>query len=45
MDCDKLEEIFGEVAEYRIPDDKAELFKKLKSASDNFAYDDILECL
>ncbi len=45
MDCDKLEEIFGEVAEYRIPDDKAELFKKLKSASDNFAYDEILECL
>ncbi len=45
MDCDKLESIFEEMSEYRIPDDKSDLFNNIKAAVDNFAYDDILEYL
>lgn len=45
MDCDILQDIFNEMEEYRIPDDKAELFKKLNSASQRFDYDTIVELL
>ncbi|MBQ7724271.1 MAG: response regulator [Lachnospiraceae bacterium] len=45
MDCDLLQGIFTEMEEYKIPDDKAELFKKLSSASQRFDYDAIIELL
>ncbi len=45
MDCDLLQGIFTEMEEYKIPDDKAELFKKLSSASQRFDYDAIIKLL
>ena len=45
MDCDRLEEIFDGLRAYRIPDGHSKLFAKLKSASDNYEYDRILDLL
>ena len=45
MDCDDLEEIFDEMKEYRIPQNDAQLFGKLKAASERFEYGTILELL
>ena len=45
MDCDRLESIFDEMNEYSIPEKDAELFSKLKHASDNFDYDEIINLL
>ncbi|MBR3524205.1 MAG: response regulator, partial [Lachnospiraceae bacterium] len=45
MDCDRLEGVFAEMAEYRIPEDKAELYKSLHSAADALDYDAILSLL
>ena len=45
MDCDRLEGVFEEMQDYRIPADEEELFGKLKSAADMFDYDTILELL
>ncbi len=45
MDCDKLESVFDEMNAYRIPDEDAELYDRLKEAAGNFAYDTILELL
>ena len=45
MDCDRLESVFDEMNAYRIPDEDAELYGKLKEAAGNFAYDTILELL
>ena len=45
MDCDRLETVFNALREYRIPDEFSDLFAKLKSASDNYEYDRILDLL
>ncbi len=45
MNCDQLEEIFREMDKYSIPEKDRDLFNKLKNASVNFMYDDILEML
>lgn len=45
MDCDRLEEIFTEMEDYRIPDREVELYKKLKQAVDHFDYEGILTLL
>jgi CheY-like chemotaxis protein/HPt (histidine-containing phosphotransfer) domain-containing protein len=45
MDCDRLEEIFTEMEDYRIPDGEVELYKKLKQAVDHFDYEGILTLL
>jgi signal transduction histidine kinase/CheY-like chemotaxis protein/HPt (histidine-containing phosphotransfer) domain-containing protein len=45
MDCDRLEEIFTEMEDYRIPDGEVELYKKLKQAVDHFDYEGILALL
>ncbi len=45
MDCDRLEEIFAEMEEYRIPAKDAELYRKLKQAAEYFEYETILSLL
>ena len=45
MDCDRLEQIFNEMEVYRIPENEAELFNRLKDASDAFDYDSIISLL
>ena len=45
MDSDRLEDIFAEMEEYRIPDNEAELYKKLKQAVDQFDYEGVLSLL
>ena len=45
MDCDRLEDAFAEMAEYRIPKEEEELFSKLKAASDRFEYKTVLALL
>ena len=45
MDCGRLEDIFSEMDEYRIPDEHKELFGKLREASDNYEYDELLSLL
>lgn len=45
MDCDRLEDIFTEMEEYRIPESEAGLYKKLKQAADHFDYETILSLL
>ena len=45
MDCDRLEDIFTEMEEYRIPETEVELYKKLKQAVDHFDYEGILSLL
>ncbi|SHK26635.1 Signal transduction histidine kinase [Selenomonas ruminantium] len=45
MDCDRLEDIFAEMEEYRIPAQDAELYKKLKQAAEHFDYESILSLL
>ena len=45
MDCDRLEEVFGSMSSFNIPDEHRELFKKLKEASERFEYDTILELM
>lgn len=45
MDCDRLDDIFSEMEEYRIPVQEAELYKKLKQAADHFDYETILSLL
>ncbi len=42
MDCDILESIFNEMSDYAVPAAEAELWEKLKSASDRFDYSGIL---
>ncbi len=42
MDCDRLDDIFGEMEEYSIPGDDGALWKSLKEASDNYDYKGIL---
>ena len=45
MDCDRLETVFAEMDGYSIPAKDAELWKKLKDASDNYDYEVILRLL
>ncbi|MBO4889593.1 MAG: response regulator [Lachnospiraceae bacterium] len=45
MDCDRLETVFDGLRPYRIPDEYGALFAKLKTASDNYEYDRILDLL
>ena len=45
MDCDRLESVFEEMEDYRIPADDKELFDRLKDAAGMFDYDAILELL
>jgi HPt (histidine-containing phosphotransfer) domain-containing protein len=45
MDCDRLEDIFTEMEDYRIPAEEVERYKKLKQAVDHFDYEGILSLL
>ncbi|MBQ7678898.1 MAG: response regulator [Butyrivibrio sp.] len=45
MDCDRLDEIFEEMAAYRIPADKADLWQQLVEAQDAFDYDAMVTLL
>ncbi len=45
FDCDRLEGIFTEMEEYRIPDAESERFGKLKKAAGLFDYEQILSLL
>jgi hypothetical protein len=45
MDCDRLEDIFTEMEDYRIPAEEVERYKKLKLAVDHFDYEGILSLL
>ena len=45
LSCDRLDEIFDEMSDYRIPEEHAALFEKLKDAAGNFQYKEILELL
>ncbi len=45
LSCDRLDEIFDEMSDYRIPEEHAALFEQLKDAAGNFDYKKILELL
>ena len=45
MDCDRLQEIFEELSDYRIPADVAELWASIKAAVDKYDYETILNLL
>ena len=45
MDCDRLEEIFEEMQEYRIPEREEEMWKRLKEASEQYDYEEIVTLL
>ena len=45
MDSDRLDDIFAEMEDYRIPEKEAELYKKLKYAAEHFDYENILSLL
>ena len=45
MDCGRLEDVFKEIKDYRIPEQEKELFSKLEAAARSFDYDSILELL
>ncbi|WP_051204945.1 response regulator [Butyrivibrio sp. VCD2006] len=45
MDCDALETAFEEMSSYAIPENEAELWKKVKAASDSFDYDGVISLL
>ena len=45
MDCDRLESIFLEMEEYSIPEQDAERFQKIKTASQNYDYHAIITLL
>lgn len=45
LSCDRLDEIFDEMSDYRIPEEQAALFEQLKDAAGNFDYKKILELL
>lgn len=43
MDCERLEDMIGEMKEYRIPEDDLELFGKVKEAADRYDYKAIVD--
>ncbi len=45
MDCDRLQAIFKEMEDYRIPDSEARLWKELIKASDQYDYDGVLSLI
>ena len=45
FDCERLENIFEEMKEYRIPDAESERFEKLKAAAGMFDYEKVLQLL
>ncbi|MCR5591459.1 MAG: response regulator [Lachnospiraceae bacterium] len=45
MDCDRLECVFDEMKDYRVPAGDRELFAKIADASERYDYDAILELL
>ena len=45
MDCDRLENLFAEMADYRIPATEESLWNRLKEASDQYDYGAIMELL
>jgi CheY-like chemotaxis protein/anti-sigma regulatory factor (Ser/Thr protein kinase) len=45
MDCGRLQDIFAEMSEYKIPEDSAELWTKILEATDKYDYELILELL
>ncbi len=45
MDCDALQSVFKEMEGYRIPEESAGLWKKLKEASGSYDYDLVLQLL
>ena len=45
MDCDRLEEIFGDLKAYRIPAEQEQLFAKLRDASLMYDYEEICALL
>ncbi len=45
MDCDRLEGILQEMEEYSIPDKYAELWKKIREATENYDYGRVSELI
>ena len=45
MDCDRLNNVFGELEEYSIPKSRRELFDKLKVMSEQYDYRNIMDLL
>ena len=45
MDCERLDDIFAEMEEYRIPRDSRELFEELKDASEKYEYKTIIRLM
>ena len=45
MDCDRLQEIFSEMSDYRIPEDTAKLWAALSDATAKYDYESILNLL
>ncbi len=45
LDTVRIEEIFDEMAAYKIPDSDVELFNKIKEAADGFEYSSIVELI
>ena len=45
MDAGRLQEIFAELDDYKIPDDFAKLWAALKAAADKFDYDTLSDLL
>ena len=45
MSSDRLDEVFDEMADYRIPEEHAALYEQLKDAAGSFAYKKILDLL
>ena len=45
MDCDRLEGILQEMEEYNIPDKYAELWKKIREATENYDYGRVSELI
>jgi hypothetical protein len=45
MDCDRLEEIFSEMNDYRVAGSEEEKWKQLKAAAEQFDYGKIIEVL
>lgn len=45
LDTVRIEEVFDEMAAYKIPDSDVELFNKIKEAADGFEYSSIVELI
>ncbi len=45
MDCDRIESIFAEMEEFRIPSDQAKAYAKIREAAAKYDYDKIAEII